>query len=87
MLCDAAGHNPFVMAEVGVDIDGDAVKADPAAHTDADGGDLVLAEAAIDPDTDPAVAFLSLDLILGQNIDHPVFKVLHKCPDIRIALL
>src|SRR5690606_29329721 len=78
MLRDAARHDAAIVAKVGIDIDGDAVKADPAAHPHADGGDLVLAIPAIHPDADAALALLAANLILRQRFDHPVFEILHK---------
>ena len=44
-LGDAAGDDAAVMVEVGIDVQRDAVIADPAPHPDADRGDLVLAAA------------------------------------------
>src|SRR5579883_25360 len=60
MLADAARDDAAVMREIGIDIEGDAVKADPMAHADADGGDLLLAALAlVDPDADAARAPLA----------------------------
>jgi len=43
MLGDPARNDSAEMLEVGLDIDGNAVKLHPPAQADADGGDLVLA--------------------------------------------
>src|SRR5207244_8458738 len=51
VLGDAAGDDPAVMGELGVEVEGDAVIAHPAAQAHADRGDLVLAAAGPgDPD-------------------------------------
>ena len=63
VAADAAGHDAGEMPEVGLDVDRDAVEADPAADAHADRGDLVLGRAAVGlrrpvgahhPDADPA---------------------------------
>src|SRR6185437_16531963 len=43
VLADAAGDDAAVMAEIGIDIERDAVEAHPMADAHADGGDLTLA--------------------------------------------
>src|SRR5580704_19740098 len=58
---NAARHDAGVIAEVGVHIERDAVIGDPAAHPDADGGDLVFMPTAIDPDADATLAPLAGD--------------------------
>lgn len=42
---DAAGDDALEMGEIGIEIDGDAVKGDPAPDANADGGDFVFTEA------------------------------------------
>ena len=68
------GTMPSKWLEVRIDVDGDAVEADPAAQLHADGGDLVLAGAvrlggcrAADPDADPAGAPLARHVELGER--------------------
>src|SRR5690606_30619502 len=46
VLLDAAGHDAAEMRQVRLDVQRYAVETDPAAHLDADGGDLVLARPA-----------------------------------------
>src|SRR5690242_18279766 len=53
VLTDAARHDTVEMRQLGRDVQGDPMPADPAAHAHADGGDLRLAAHAIgDPYAD-----------------------------------
>src|SRR5262249_15209404 len=66
------------MRKLGMDVERDAVQADPALHADADRGDLVLAAArpvvAANPDADAVVAALALDVEGGERADDPFFE-------------
>ena len=83
VAADAAGHDAGEMAEVRLDVDRYAVEADPAAHADADRGDLVLGGAAVrlrravgahHPDPDPAGPPLAADAEGGERADHPFLE-------------
>ncbi len=80
---DAAGHDAAEMVELRIDIQGEAVKADPFAQADADGGDLVLGHRAVrqaralrplHPDPDAILAPLALDVHVGQRADDHIFE-------------
>ncbi len=80
------------MRKVRFDIDGDAVKGNPFAHPDTDGGDLVLPKGptgigTINPDADPTLAPFPLDVEKLQAADHPFFQIMNIAADIRSAPL
>src|SRR4029077_9839904 len=71
----AARHDAAEMIELGIDVQRDAVIADPVTHPDADRGDLVLMTAGPrDPSPDPAVAALAPDVEPRQGADHPFLE-------------
>ena len=91
MIGDAAGHDAGIVAELGIDIDRDAVEGDPVADAHADRGDLVFTWAAIrqfglvrphHPDTDPARAALGGDVEAGQGTDRPFLEVVDVAPHV-----
>src|SRR3546814_16610309 len=64
------------MVEIGVDVQGEAVKTDPVTDPHPDRADLLLAPAAaVDPDPDPPLAPLAADIEAAQRADHPLFEV------------
>ena len=73
------------MAEVRVDIEGDAVIGHPAPHADADRGDLGLAGAVANPDADAALAALALYAELRQGADPPILEVIDKAVHVEPA--
>ena len=91
---DAAGHDAVVVGEVGLDVDRQAVERHPVADAHADGGDLVLARAAVEqrrlvgprhPDADPAGAALGGDREAGQRPDRPFLEVGDEAPHVLAA--
>src|SRR5215813_2357893 len=52
-VADTAWHDAAEVGEVRIDVEADAVQADPALYADADGGDLVLAIRALFGTTHP----------------------------------
>ena len=77
------GTMPWKCAEIGRDVDRDAVEGNPAAHANAERGDLVLGGGAVerrrlvgpgDPDADAVLAGLADDAELGQRIDQPALE-------------
>src|SRR5262245_65667954 len=74
------------MAEIGVEIDGDAVEGDPAPYPDADGGDLVLPPtAAVHPDADSSCLPLAPDVEPGKGADHPFLEIVDIAPQVGPA--
>src|SRR5205807_375198 len=75
---DTARHDSAKMVEIGIDVERDAVIADPVAHPDADRGDLVLAAigaaGANHPYADAAIAPLAPDIEPRQRADHPLLE-------------
>ena len=66
MIADAAGDDACEMAEVGFDIDRDAMKADPAAQLYADGGDFTEAWAVVSDLGEPGAPYRH---IAGQGAE------------------
>src|SRR5260370_10854178 len=85
-LADPARHDAAEMAEVGIDIEADAVQAHPALHPDAYGGDLVLASLALvapaHPHADPFLPALAMDGVGRERADQPFFQVCHRPPHV-----
>src|SRR5258708_9591382 len=81
-LADAARHDAAEMAEIGIDIEADAMQAYPALHPDADGGDLVLAALALvppaHPHADPVLPALAADVEGRERADQPFLQVGHE---------
>src|SRR5437764_106559 len=79
------------MREVAVDVERDPVQADPAPHTDADGGDLVLAAFALvvppHPDPDAVPAPLARNAERRQRADDPVLERSNEPAHVRSAAL
>src|SRR5258706_372401 len=79
------------MAEVGIDIEADAMEAYPALHPDADGGDLVLAALALvppaHPDADPVLPALAADVEGRERADQPFLQVGHEPAHVAAAPL
>src|SRR6266436_5871535 len=90
-LTDAARHDAAEMAEVGIDIEADAMEAYPALHPDADGGDLVLAALALvppaHPDADPVLPALAADVEGRERTDQPFLQVGHEPAHVAAAPL
>src|SRR5258708_33328305 len=80
-LADPARHDAAEMAEVGIDIEADAVQAHPALHPDAYGGDLVLAALALvepaHPHADPVLTALATVVEGSVPADQNVLYVCH----------
>ena len=83
VAADAARHDAVEMREVGLDVDRDAVEADPAPDPDADRRDLVLGRAAVrlrrpvrphHPDPDPPGPPLAADREGRERADHPLLQ-------------
>src|SRR5258708_36925494 len=81
-LADPARHDAAEMAEVGIDIEADAVQAPPALHPDAYGGDLVLAAPALvapaHPHAYPVLPALATDVEGRERADQPFLQVGHE---------
>src|SRR6202030_3228118 len=90
-LVDAARHNAGEMAEVGIDVEADAVQAHPAFHPDADGRDLVLATLALvgtgHPYADPVLPALAANVEGRQRADQPFLQVGHESAHVAAAPL
>ena len=91
---DSARDDAVEMAEVRVNIDREAVEADPFAQADADGGDLVFGFGAGghnrfvvtgDPDANATWADVSGDIELIECRDHPSFELFYKRAHILAA--
>jgi len=83
MLADAAGDDSIEMAEVGIDIERDAMKGHPPANADADGGDLLFASgAAVDPNPDASLATAAVDTEMRERADQPLFQLADELADI-----
>src|SRR3954465_1999220 len=84
----AAGHDAGEMREIGSDIEADAMETHPAAHPDADGGDLVLARRRprpADPDADPILAAVAGDAESGKRQDQPPLETGDEGADVGAA--
>src|SRR5262249_20078592 len=81
-VADPTRHDAAEMAEVGIDIEADAMEADPALDPDADGRDLVLAALALvrpaHPDADPVLSALATDVEGRERADQPFLQVCHE---------
>ena len=88
---DAARHDAGEMRQVAIDIERDAVQADPALHPDADGGDLVLVAGTLvgpaHPDADAILAPLAGDVERRQGADDPFLQRGHEAADVGAAPL
>src|SRR5690606_23182430 len=92
---NAAWHDSGKVLQRRIDVEGDAVKGDPAADADADRGNLVgaiFAVAAIfvgarHPDADCARPPFSVDIEGGKAGDKPVFEGGDVPADVLLALL
>src|SRR6267142_4342773 len=73
---DAAGNDQVEVAEVGGDVEGEAVGGDPAADVDADGGELFFRDIArgLDPDAGFAGNAVGGDTEFGGGADHGFFE-------------
>ena len=69
------------MLQVRIDVEAHAVEAHPVAHTDADAGDLGLA----DKDADLPLAALALDAEARERGDEPVFQRVHESAHVAAA--
>jgi hypothetical protein len=78
-VAHAAGHDAGEVAQVRVDVQGDAVEGDPTTAAHADGGDL----APVHPHADAAPAARSLDAEIGQGADHHLLQP----PDMPVQVL
>ena len=80
VLADAAGDDAGVMAEVGRDVQRDAVPAHPAGDAHADGGDLGLGPRGVigDPDADAALAPFAAHAEAGEGADQPFLQPVHE---------
>ena len=91
MVGDAAGHDTLVVAEVGLDVDRQAVERHPVADSDADGRDLVFARRAIgqglfvgpdNPDADTASPALCGHVEAGKGSNGPFLEIPHVAADV-----
>src|SRR5882757_3714807 len=73
---DAAGNDQVEVAEVGGDVEGEAVGGDPAADVDADGGEFFFGDAArrLHPDAGFAGDAVGGDAEIGGGADHGFFE-------------
>ena len=82
----AAGDDAVEMAEVGIDVQADAMEAYPTPQLHADGGHLVFAPVALrHPDADAALAHLAGDAQPGQRANDPGLQRLHERPHVATA--
>src|SRR5262249_55208325 len=76
---DAAWRNAGEMFELGFNVEGDAVEADPFSQPHADGGDLVFARparaSALHPNAHAPVADFALHVEARQCADEPAFEI------------
>src|SRR6185312_9424831 len=88
---DPAGHDRREMAELRLDIDGDAMERYPAPQPHADRGDLVLKAIALvrplHPDAYSVLASLAAHVEGGQRPDDPFFQRRDISADIRAPAL
>ena len=85
---EPAGHDPLEMAEVGRDVQRDAVIGDPMAHPHADRGDLGLATfRRLDPHADPPGPPAGLDAEPGEGADHPLLEPVDVAAQVAAAPL
>ena len=88
---DAARDDAGEMGEIGVDVQANAMEADPAPQLDADGGDLVLpgrpglARTTLDPDADPPLAHVAVDAEPRQGVDDPGLQRHHEGANVAAA--
>src|SRR5262245_46838578 len=78
------------MRKVGIDVDRDAVQADPALNTDADGGDLVLAARLVvpaHPYTDAVLAAFTVDAEGCERADDPFLERDNEAAHVTAATL
>ena len=87
MLRYATGDYAGKMLQIGLNIDGHSMKADPFAQADTDGRNFIFCQSAAgvqglvgscDPNADPAGANLTCDVELSQGLNDPIFQLLHK---------
>src|SRR5258708_2709098 len=73
---DAAGNDQVEVAEVGGDVEGEAVGGDPAADVDADGGEFFFGDAArrLHPDAGFAGDAVGGDAEIGGGAGHGFFE-------------
>src|SRR5687768_11291666 len=83
---DPARYDPAEVAEVGIDVDRDAVVRHPAPHAHADRRDLVLAALVRDPDADSASTPLAGHVEARQRADDPLLEIAHEAAHIGPAL-
>src|SRR5882672_2974858 len=90
-LADPARHDAVEMGEVGIDVEADAVQADPALHSYADGRDLVLPVGALvgaaHPHADPVLAAFTADVEGRKGADKPFLQVGHESAHVAAAPL
>src|SRR5262245_22280855 len=90
MVAHAARHDAGEVVEVGIDVETDPMEADPAAHPDADGGDLVLARwrpCTAHPDADAILPALADNAEGFERQDQPALETGDIGADIGAAVL
>src|ERR1700724_1082798 len=79
LIGDAARHDAGEMREIGIDVERDAMQADPAPHADADGRDLVFPAlglvGAAHPYADAVLPAFALDVERRERTDEPFLEV------------
>jgi hypothetical protein len=71
---DAAGNDKIEVAEVGGDVVSEAVRGDPAADVNADGGEFLFAGAVLHPDAGFAGNAIGGHTEIGAGADHGLFE-------------
>src|SRR5262249_31573109 len=83
VVADAAGDDAAVVAQVGVNVERDAVPTHPARDAYADRGDLRLDGVGLgDPDADAAIAALAVNAEPGEGANEPFFQPVHEAANI-----
>lgn len=83
---DAARNDAIEVRKVGSDIECEAMKSDPASHSDAKGADLRFLLAFANPDPDASLGAMRAYSELAKGIDHPAFKALDEPANILSPL-
>src|SRR5690606_13575036 len=84
---DAAGDDEVEPAEVGVEVEGEAVHADPAAAADAEGAHLPLVAPAVGPDPDAGAALDAAggEPVVGAGPHDGLLELAEEAVDVRAA--